>query len=61
MFWSEKYSQKIELETFTIDELLPPGRFGVREAARDVSLPRVGLRKSLLDFPIEVHLFVVNI
>ena len=51
----------MQLETFTIDELLPPGRFGVRAAAHDVSLSRVGLKKSLLDFPIEVHLFVVNI
>ena len=44
----------LQFETFTIDELQPPGEYGIRGMASEGSAARAALKKSLLDYPVEV-------
>ena len=45
-----------QLNVFTVDQLKPPGDYGVRGAAPESSSQRQALRDSLLQFPLEVFL-----
>ena len=56
--WSKNVSFQqiiaLKLVQFSVDELLPPGKYGVRVAARETSRTCEKLKQSLINYPIEV-------